>query len=255
MKKTISLIFLTIFQILLCSCKYDSETREILTPDNMQKSFNVGGITVSLENGLYEKITDTELTNTAERLLYEKYNKEFVCEQYLYYEEFSLMYELTAYPSDNPELHFDLDLTGNNQCEIWYDKYYNELYRKEIDDFVYPAVEPYGIKRENFFIDGLYMVTTPEISEETFKNNSFSVYISLSENSLAEIENNMKNIITDIYHKVNSESDIYVYLCDESVTNPDTFSYNKIFHTYDADYRNDHLSVFDGISKEVWYID
>lgn len=201
-----------------------------------QKSFTVGGIEVSASEGLDQTLTDTELTDAVEELLAEKYGEEFSCEQYLYYEEFALNMNLTAYPIANPELCFEVVVQGSDRLEIWWDEYYNELYRKDINRYLYEAVAPDGIGQEEFFVKINGMVTTAGVSEETFYQQKMNIMISVPEERVEDIQDDIQEIIGNIYAAAQSETDFWVYLCEDGIHSWEDFRYDGIWESYRVEY-------------------
>ncbi len=237
MKRKIHTIVLTGATLFLCACQYTAQSPGSAgSTEIFQESFTVGGIEVSASEGLNRTLTGTELTDAVEKLLADKYGEDFCCEQYLYYEETALNMELTAYPAAHPEFLFDVAVQGNDELEIWNDTYYNELYRKEIDAYVYEALKPYGILQGEMFVDHLYMVTTTDISTETFYRQPMSIVISVPEDRVEEIGDNIQDIIADIYARVQSEHDFWVYLCQDGIHSWEDFDYDRIWESYRVEY-------------------
>lgn len=207
-----------------------------------QESFTVGGIEVSASEA-YQTLTDTELTDAVERLLADKYGEEFCCEQYIYYEEFSLLMDLTAYPAADPELRFAVDVRGADQLELWWDKYYNELYREDVDRYIYEAVASDGIGQEEIFVNLHGMMTTTEVSAETFYQQGMSIMICIPEDRVEEVQGSIQDIIEDIYAGTQSEHLFWIYLCTDGIHGWDEFRYDGIWESYRVEYREESASV------------
>ncbi len=210
-----------------------------------QESFTVGGIEVSASEA-YQTLTDTELTDAVERLLEEKYGEEFCCEQYIYYEEFSLLMDLTAYPAADPELRFAVDVRGADQLELWWDKYYNELYREDVDRYIYEAVASDGIGQEEIFVNLHGMMTTTGVSAETFYQQGMNIMICIPEDRVEEVQGSIQDIIEDIYEKTQSEHLFWIYLCTDGIHGWNDFQYDGIWESYRVEYTEGHLDVFLG---------
>lgn len=217
---------------------YESSQELISAPleEYFQESFTIGGIEVSASEGLYQTLTDTKLTDAVEGLLADKYGEEFCCEQYLYYEEYSLLVDLTAYPAANPELRFEVAVQGADQMEIWWDKYYNELYRADIDRYLYDAAALYGIGEEEFFAKINGMVTTAEVSAETFYQQRMNIVISIPEERVEDIQGRIQEIIGDIYAAAQSETGFWVYLCKDGIHSWEDFRYDGVWESYRVEY-------------------
>lgn len=250
-KKTFNRLLMMAAAVLLCACKSPQSSEELSqesvqesvqgsseesVQDIIQESFTVGGITVSASEGLYQTLTDTGLTDAVEGLLAEKYGEEFICEQYLYHEEYSLMMDLTAYPAADPGLRFAVDVQGSDRLEIRWDKYYNELYRGDIDRYLYEAAAPYGIGQDEFFAKINGMVTTAEVSEETFYQQRVNIMISVSEQRAEEIQNSIQGIIEDIYDRMQSETGFWIYVCTDGIQGWEDFQYDSVRESYRVEY-------------------
>ncbi len=209
-------------------------------PEGMQESFTIGGIEVSASDA-YQTLTDTELTDAVERLLADKYGEEFCCEQYLYYEEFSLLMDLTAYPAADPELRFDVAVQGADQLELWWDKYYNELYREDIDRYLYEAAAADGIGQEEIFVNLHGMMTTTEVSAETFYQQGMNIMICIPEDRVEEVQSSIQDIIEDIYAVTQSEHEFWIYLCTDEIHGWDEFRYDGIWESYRVEYREESI--------------
>ena len=207
-----------------------------------QESFTVGGIEVSASEA-YQTLTDTELTDAVERLLADKYGEEFCCEQYIYYEEFSLLMDLTAYPVADPELRFAVDVRGADQLELWWDKYYNELYREDIDRYIYEAVASDGIGQEEIFVNLHGMMTTTEVSAETFYQQGMNIMICIPEDRVEEVQGSIQDIIEDIYEKTQSEHLFWIYLCMDGLHGWNDFRYDGIWESYRVEYTEESSGV------------
>lgn len=211
-------------------------------PEGMQESFTVGRIEVSASEA-YQTLTDTELTDAVERLLADKYGEEFCCEQYIYYEEFSLIMDLTAYPAADPELRFGVDVRGADQLELWWDKYYNELYREDIDRYIYEAVASDGIGREEIFVNLHGMMTTADVSKETFYQQGMNIMICIPEDRVEEVQSSIQDIIEDIYANTQSEHEFWIYLCRDEIHGWDEFHYDGIWESYRVEYSEESAGV------------
>lgn len=207
-----------------------------------QESFTVGGIEVSASEA-YQTLTDTELTDAVERLLSDKYGEEFCCEQYIYYEEFSLLMDLTAYPAADPELRFAVDVRGADQLELWWDKYYNELYREDVDRYIYEAVASDGIGQEEIFVNLHGMMTTTGVSAETFYQKGMSIMICIPEDRVEEVQDSIQDIIEDIYASTQSEHLFWIYLCTDEIHGWDEFRYDGIWESYRVEYTEESAGV------------
>lgn len=256
MKKKI-LVVVAVIAILLRSstnqeqgkAKYDYEIE-------FQKSFTVGGYTVSADNGLYEHLTDTELTNAIEKLLYEKYGEKFICEQYIFYDETALNIDYKAYPENNKDLQFELNVTGQDKLSIQWDKYYNEFYKEQITDYVYGNLDKYGVKRENFFVINHYEITSPDINADTFKEQSVSIYLAVAnEEEANELNAVINEIIKDIYQAVQSAGGFRMDVCTEDIKNQGFTRVGQTYYYYDVEYCGDKLQVSHGEPGEFWYVD
>lgn len=210
--------------------------------DLFQESFTVGGIEVSASEA-DQTLTDTELTDAVERLLSDKYGEEFCCEQYIYYEEFSLLMDLTAYPAADPELRFAVDVRGADQLELWWDKYYNELYREDVDRYIYEAVASDGIGQEEIFLNLHGMMTTTEVSAETFYQQGMNIMICIPENRVEEVQDSIQDIIEDIYASTQSEHLFWIYLCTDEIHGWDEFRYDGIWESYRVEYTEESAGV------------
>lgn len=210
--------------------------------DLFQESFTVGGIEVSASEA-DQTLTDTELTDAVERLLSDKYGEEFCCEQYIYYEEFSLLMDLTAYPAADPELRFAVDVRGADQLELWWDKYYNELYREDVDRYIYEAVASDGIGQEEIFVNLHGMMTTTEVSAETFYQQGMNIMICIPENRVEEVQDSIQDIIEDIYASTQSEHLFWIYLCTDEIHGWDEFRYDGIWESYRVEYTEGSAGV------------
>lgn len=207
-----------------------------------QESFTVGGIEVSASEA-YQTLTDTELTDAVERLLADKYGEEFCCEQYIYYEEFSLLMDLTAYPAADPELRFAVDVRGADQLELWWDKYYNELYREDVDRYIYKAVASDGIGQEEIFVNLHGMMTTAGVSAETFYQQGMNIMICIPEHRVEEVQNSIQNIIEDIYANTQSEHLFWIYLCTDGIHGWEDFRYDGVWESYRVEYTEESAGV------------
>ena len=207
-----------------------------------QESFTVGGIEVSASEA-YQTLTDTELTDAVERLLSDKYGEEFCCEQYIYYEEFSLLMDLTAYPAADPELRFAVDVRGADQLELWWDKYYNELYREDVDRYIYEAVASDGIGQEEIFVNLHGMMTTAGVSAETFYQQGMNIMICIPEHRVEEVQNSIQNIIEDIYANTQSEHLFWIYLCTNEIHGWEDFRYEGVWESYRVEYTEEYGGV------------
>lgn len=210
--------------------------------DLFQESFTVGGIEVSASEA-DQTLTDTELTDAVERLLSDKYGEEFCCEQYIYYEEFSLLMDLTAYPAADPELRFAVDVRGADQLELWWDKYYNELYREDVDRYIYEAVASDGIGQEEIFLNLHGMMTTTEVSAETFYQQGMNIMICIPEDRVEEVQDSIQDIIEDIYASTQSEHLFWIYLCTDGIHGWDEFRYDGIWESYRVEYTEESASI------------
>lgn len=210
--------------------------------DLFQESFTVGGIEVSASEA-YQTLTDTELTDAVERLLSDKYGEEFCCEQYIYYEEFSLLMDLTAYPAADPELRFAVDVRGADQLELWWDKYYNELYREDVDRYIYEAVASDGIGQEEIFLNLHGMMTTTEVSAETFYQQGMNIMICIPEDRVEEVQDSIQDIIEDIYASTQSEHLFWIYLCTDEIHGWNEFRYDGIWESYRVEYTEESAGV------------
>lgn len=210
--------------------------------DLFQESFTVGGIEVSASEA-DQTLTDTELTDAVERLLSDKYGEEFCCEQYIYYEEFSLLMDLTAYPAADPELRFAVDVRGADQLELWWDKYYNELYREDVDRYIYEAVASDGIGQEEIFLNLHGMMTTTEVSAETFYQQGMNIMICIPEDRVEEVQDSIQDIIEDIYASTQSEHLFWIYLCTDGIHGWDEFRYDGIWESYRVEYTEESAGV------------
>lgn len=210
--------------------------------DLFQESFTVGGIEVSASEA-DQTLTDTELTDAVERLLSDKYGEEFCCEQYIYYEEFSLLMDLTAYPAADPELRFAVDVQGADQLELWWDKYYNELYRKDVDRYIYEAVASDGIGQEEIFLNLHGMMTTTEVSAETFYQQGMNIMICIPEDRVEEVQDSIQDIIEDIYASTQSEHLFWIYLCTDEIHGWNEFRYDGIWESYRVEYTEESAGV------------
>lgn len=220
-----------------------------------QKSFTVGGIKVSASDA-YQTLTNTKLTRAVERLLADKYGEKFCCEQYVYYDETSLRMKLTAYPAADPELRFAVSVQGVDQLELRWDKYYNELYRKDVDRYIYEAVASEGIGQEEIFANINGMVTTAGVSAETFYQQRVNIMICVPEHRVEKIQSSMQNIIGDIYAKTQSESEFWIYLCTDGIDGWKDWQHDGIWESYRVEYKEEsaggcrwgekqsHLEVF-----------
>lgn len=207
-----------------------------------QESFMVGGIEVSASEA-YQTLTDTELTDAVERLLADKYGEEFCCEQYIYHEEFSLLMDLTAYPAADPELRFAVDVRGADQLELWWDKYYNELYREDVDRYIYEAVASDGIGQEEIFVNLHGMITTTGVSAETFYQQGMNIIICIPEDRVEEVQGSIQDIIEDIYEKTQSEHLFWIYLCTDEIHGWNDFRYDGIWESYRVEYAEESASI------------
>lgn len=210
--------------------------------DLFQESFTVGGIEVSASEA-DQTLTDTELTDAVERLLSDKYGEEFCCEQYIYYEEFSLLMDLTAYPAADPELRFAVDVRGADQLELWWDKYYNELYREDVDRYIYEAVASDGIGQEEIFLNLHGMMTTTEVSAETFYQQGMNIMICIPEDRVEEVQDSIQDIIEDIYASTQSEHLFWIYLCTDEIHGWNEFRYDGIWESYRVEYTEESAGV------------
>ncbi len=211
-------------------------------PEGMQESFTVGGIEVSASEA-YQTLTDTELTDAVERLLEDKYGEEFCCEQYIYYEEFSLLMDLTAYPAADPELRFAVDVRGADQLELWWDRYYNELYREDVDRYLYEAAASDGIGQEEIFVNLHGMMTTTGVSAETFYQQGMNIMICIPEDRVEEVQGSIQDIIEDIYAVTQSEHLFWIYLCTDGIHGWDEFRYDGIWESYRVEYMEESASI------------
>ncbi|MDE6531746.1 MAG: hypothetical protein K2K96_13390 [Lachnospiraceae bacterium] len=219
------------------SQKTNQDTQEY--QEYFQESFTVGGIEVSASEA-YQTLTDTELTDAVERLLADKYGEEFCCEQYIYYEEFSLLMDLTAYPAADPELRFAVDVRGADQLELWWDKYYNELYREDIDRYIYEAVASDGIDQEEIFVNLHGMMTTVGVSAETFYQQGMNIMICIPEHRVEEVQDSIQDIIEDIYANTQSEHLFWIYLCTDGIHGWEDFRYDGIWESYRVEYTEEY---------------
>lgn len=110
----------------------------LLRRPQMQHSINIGEFTLT-DDKTWEWVTDTPITDASEKLLKEKYGREFVCSYFLYHQEFSLCIEFKAVPADEPEREFGYRIDSSN--ELRYDDYIEMMYRDELSEWLREGIE------------------------------------------------------------------------------------------------------------------
>lgn len=241
------MVVFVLISMLLCACGKLNNEYEYGIP---QESFEIGGITITGDDAIGQWVTDTELTNKVEQLLNDKYGEKFVCEQYVYYEEFSLCMDVEAYPEGREDLRFYVRLTGAWKLEIQFDEYYNALCKEKMIDFVYNGLEQY-IDKDDLYVYYYELLESPEVSAEIFRLTPPEIYISVENAEEAEKLNaQMEPIILRIYENIKTQETYFnVHICTDDVKEQGFVRHNQIYYDYSVGVYDGRVSTINETKK------
>ncbi|MBR2283123.1 MAG: hypothetical protein IJ874_01720 [Ruminococcus sp.] len=156
-----------------------------VTGDEFVSTVTIGGVEITGDTADSQPHTGTELTALAERLLKEKYGEDFRAAQTVYYDEFSLIVDITAHPVSDPELEFRVNIPYGETPEIRSDTYYTRLHEDEESEIFFSAISGMELPIEKLTVSD-YIEPGTEISQDMFRGREIAVYIYLPDGDSAQ---------------------------------------------------------------------
>lgn len=211
--------------------------------DSSKKSLTVAGCTLTKKDTMYEWVTDTKLTDKAEKLLKKKYGCDFVCEQYLdtMFETDALYVKLRGESAEHEGHKFRIAGFSKDGTEI-YDNYISAAYEEELCEWLCEGLKLNQQCVPSLSIDGT--LTEKEAKERVFDNSDhycghgFSLTIRTDRKNAEKLKKRSDSLIKKIEKKLGG-CDFRLYICSEDYVDSDVKAERKgeAYYSFDCDHR------------------
>lgn len=178
----------------------------------------VAGCKLTRKDTMYEWVTDTKLTDKAEKLLKEKYGCDFTCEQYLdtMFETDALYVKLRGESAEHEGHKFNIMGFSKDGTEI-YDNYISAAYEEELCEWLCE-----GLKLNKHCVPSLSIggtLTEEEAKERVFDDSDhcghgFALTIRTDQKNAEKLKKRSDSLIKKIEKKLGG-CDFRLYICSE----------------------------------------